>query len=135
MQTTHLPILRCSALSAPFAVLGSAVFGPGAVAAAAVSSLVVLVNLWVLAVLGPRLVGSLAANDGEGDGTAGLWAAALCGKFVLILAVFVGLVQVLPPVGLAMGFLSIPAGTVVAALLPARSDSGDRPAGTLPEEA
>jgi hypothetical protein len=101
---------------APLAVAGAAAWGGVDVAVAAASSAGVLVaNLWAWSVLGPRLVGSVAADDGG----AGLYAAALGAKTLLVLAVIaVLLTSGWSPAGLAIGLATLPAATLLAALLP-----------------
>jgi hypothetical protein len=116
-MTTDLPIVPCVLLAAPLAVAGAAFLGPAAAGAAAFSAAVVLVNLWSLSVLGPRLVASIASDDGQ----AWLWAAALCAKFVLLLALYAGMARVLSPAGLAIGLVPLPLGTLLAALAAARA--------------
>lgn len=117
-MTTNPPILRNSALALPVAVaLGAAHSGEGALGAG-LASLLVLGNLWVLSVVGPRLVKSLA--DGEFPG---LWAAALVAKFFLLVGGFVGLVQVLPPIGVAMGFVPLMVGTLATAVQLAQAEA------------
>jgi len=115
-MTTELPILRSVLISAPVAVAGAALLGADEALAATVSAGVVLLNLGIMAVLGPRLVGSVAADDGQ----AALWGAALCAKFLLLLGIYAGLVRILPPVGLAIGFVPLLLGTLLAALVSAR---------------
>ncbi len=115
-MTTELPILRSVLATAPLAVAGAAFLGTDEALAAAVSATVVLLNLGAMAILGPRMIASVAADDGQ----AALWAAALFAKFVLVLAIFAGLTQVLAPVGLAVGFVPLLLGTLLAALVSAR---------------
>jgi hypothetical protein len=123
MQTTPHPILRLSALAAPLAVAGAAAWGGAEVAAAAaVSSGVLIGNLWLWSVLGPRLVGSLAADDGG----AGLYAAALAAKTLLVLAVVAWLLTSgWSPAGLAIGLAVLPVSTLLAALLPGPSTAAE----------
>jgi hypothetical protein len=116
-MTTDLPIFRSVLLAAPLAVAGAALLGADHAIAAAASAAVVLLNLGVLAILGPRLLASIAADDGR----AVLWGVALCAKFVLLLAIFAALLRVLEPVGLAIGLTPLLLGTLLAALVSARN--------------
>jgi hypothetical protein len=114
MQTNHPPILRFSALAAPLAVAAGAAWGTDVALAAAISAGLALTNLWAWSVLGPRLVGSLAADDGG----SGLFAAALATKTLLVLGLVAWLlVSGWSPVGLALGLVPLPIGTLLAALL------------------
>lgn len=119
-MTTNPPILRNSALSLPLAVACGAAHSGEAAVAAALSSLLVLGNLWVLSVVGPRLVKSLA--DGEFPG---FWASALAAKFFLLLGGFVALTRVLPPFGVAMGFVPLLVGTLVTAVQLAQAEASE----------
>lgn len=116
-MTTNPPILRNSLLATPLAVVaGLAISVPDAFAAL-VSSVVILANLWILGVLGPRLVTSLARDESPT-----LWVVALLAKFVLLIVVFVAMLQVLPPFGLAMGFLPMLVGTLATGIQLARAE-------------
>jgi hypothetical protein len=114
-MTTNPPILRNSLLATPVAVLAGLVSSVPDAFAALVSTGVVLGNLWVLGVLGPRLVTSVA----QGESTV-LWVGALLAKIVVVIGVFVAMLQVLPPFGLAMGFLPMLVGTLVTGVQLAR---------------
>lgn len=83
-----------------------------------VGSAVVLFNLWLLSVLGPRLVASLA-----GDRSPVMWLLALFAKFVLLIAVFFSLFRVLPPYGLLLGFVPMLVGTLAAGVRMALAES------------
>lgn len=111
MTTTTPPILRNCAFASPLAILVAIPLGMDHVVAAAISTSLVLANLWALSILGPRLVQSVAKET-----FAGLWLAALGAKFILIAAILVGLVQVLPPLGVALGFVPLMVGTLVTGL-------------------
>jgi hypothetical protein len=115
-MTPELPIFRSVLLAAPLAVAGAALLGADQAPAAAASAAVVLVNLGLLALLGPRLVASVAADDGQTI----FWGAALCAKFVLLLAIYAALLRVLEPVGLAIGLTPLLLGTLLAAIVSAR---------------
>lgn len=114
MKTTPPPILRFSVFTAPFAVAAGAVWGADVALAAALSAGLTLLNLWGWSVLGPRLIGSLAGDDGG----AGLYAAALATKTLLVLGLLAWLlVSGWSPIGLALGILPLPIGTLVTALV------------------
>src|SRR5687767_10649692 len=117
-MTNNPPILRNSALVAPFAVGVGFFFGPSTALAAAISSGVVLLNLWVLSVLGPRLVQAIARNEPG----AGLFAAALVAKFLLVALATIWMASTLPPIGVALGFVPLLGGTLVTAIELARAD-------------
>ncbi len=121
-MTTTPPILRNSALTAPVAVaLAWAIWGPEHALAAALTSALLLGNLWSLSILGPRIVQGVAAPGG--DPWLGLWAGAIAAKFLLVAGAFVALAKLLPPVGMAMGFLPMLIGPFVTALQLARADT------------
>ena len=122
MTTTTPPILRNAALAMPVAVGIAALWGPDHALAATVSGLLVLANLWVLSILGPRLVTAVAREE-----LSGLWAAALAAKFLLLAAALVGLVKVLPPLGIALGFVPLLAGTLITAIQLAQQEQDSAP--------
>lgn len=125
-MTTPLPILRNSILAIPFGVLAGAVISPADAGAAFISSLVVLGNLWLLSVLSERAIAALARQheepapgspDNAGEGMdATLWMGAIGAKFVLLLLLYVGMLQVLPPFGLAMGFVPMLIGVLATGI-------------------
>lgn len=105
-------------LSVPLGVVCGAFDGVEGAVAAFVSSAVVIANLWVLSVLGPRLVTSLAREESPM-----LWAAALAAKFALLIGVFLGMLRVFPPMGVAMGFVPLLVGTLATGIQLARADA------------
>lgn len=131
-MTNTPPILRNSALTVPVVVAAAwAVWGPDHALAAALSSALLLANLWSLSVLGPRVVEGVAAPGG--DPWLGLWAAAIAAKFLLLAGAFVALARLLPPVGMAVGFVPMLLGTFLTALQLARAQAaGTSPAGPSP---
>ena len=124
-MTTNPPILANSAKIVPVAVALGLAWDLQTAAAALLSSLVVLLNLWVLSLLGPMLVRDLAKEDPR----AGLWAAALLAKFVLMAAAYAWMARSVPPIGVALGFLPMVGGTlltaVMLALAEARAEAGE----------
>lgn len=110
-MTTNPPILRNCALALPVAIGLGALWGADHALAAAASGLLVLANLWVLTILGPRLVTSIAREE-----LSALWAAALVAKFLLLAGGLLALLKVLPPLGLAFGFVPLLVGTLITAL-------------------
>jgi len=134
MKTQDPPILRNSALATPVVVLAVAlVRGPWEAVGTLVGSAVVLGNLWVLSILGPRLISALA---NERDPT--VWMASLLAKFVLLIGLFLLLFKVLPAFGLMLGFVSLMLGTLATGLeLAIREQAGESagdgdPAGSHP---
>lgn len=120
-MTTSPPILRNSLLTAPVAVLLAwALWGPDHAAAAAASTGLIAANLWVLSVLGPRVVSGFATE--EPDPWLTLWVGAIAAKFLLLVGAFMVLLRYLPPLGVAMGFVPMLAGALVTALQLARLD-------------
>jgi hypothetical protein len=119
-MTTDPPILRNSALATPFALAVGALFGWDHVLAAAVSSAVLVGNLWVLSILGPPLVRSLARGTQPA-----LWVAALLAKFVLLFGVYALLFQFLPPLGLGLGVVTLMMGTLLTGLELARRETSN----------
>ena len=117
-MTTNPPILRNCALALPVAIGVAALWGADHALAAAASGLLVLANLWVLTVLGPRFVTALAREE-----ISALWAAALLAKFILLAGLLIGLVKVLPPLGLAFGFIPLLIGTLATALQLAQEEA------------
>ena len=117
-MTTNPPILKNSALVLPFAVAVGALWGIDFAIAAAASGLLALANLWVLSVLGPRLVTAIAREE-----FSALWVAALVAKFILLAALLVGMVQFLPPLGIALGFVPLLVGTLITAVQLAQADN------------
>lgn len=113
-MTSHPPILRYSALALPLAVgpafAVSVVHGVGATC----SALLLLANFWVLSVVGPRIVAGMAKEDG--DPWMPLWVSALVAKLGLLVAAFLWLIRVFPAPAIAVGFLPILLGTLVAAV-------------------
>lgn len=108
MKTNDPPILRNSALATPFVALAVALaLGVDQAFATLVGSALVLTNIWVLSVLGPRLVNALAK---ERDAT--IWMIALLAKFVVLVGVFLLLFRLLPAFGLMLGFASLMIGTL-----------------------
>jgi hypothetical protein len=120
MTTTNPPILRNSALALPAAVALAALWGGDHAVAAAISGLLTLANLWVLTVVGPRLVTAIAREE-----LSALWAAALVAKFILLTGALIGLLRILPPLGLALGFVPLVLGTLVTALQLAALEQDD----------
>lgn len=130
MTTTDPPILRNSALATPFVVLAVGLaLGWSEALGAAVGAGLVLANLWVLSVVGPRLVSSLAreelasrgvGNDPSGGSAPGtgatsppvFWMVALLAKFVLLIGAFALLFRFLPAFGLLLGFVPLMLGTL-----------------------
>jgi hypothetical protein len=112
MTTNDPPILRYGALSAPaVAICVGAVLGLEHGAGTAVGSAVVLTNFWVLSVLGPRVVASVARDEPPT-----FWVLALLAKFVVLIGGFFLLFQVLPPFGLLLGFVPMVVGTLAAGI-------------------
>lgn len=104
------PILRYGALSVPVVALCSgAALGLDHGVGTAVGSGVVLLNFWVLSVLGPRVVASLAREE-----IPTFWVMALVAKFVVLIGLFFLLFQILPPFGLLLGFVPVMLGTLAA---------------------
>lgn len=121
-MTTHPPILRNSVLATPITLGVAAVFGlatgsPSAsraaelAVAAAVSSGVVLLNLWVLSVLVPPMIRAIARQEAPL-----LWSSALVAKFILLFVTYYLLFQFLPPFGLGLGFISLMVGTLITGI-------------------
>jgi hypothetical protein len=102
----------------PLAVVAGLLNSTNDAVAALVSSAVVLGNLWILSVLGPRLVKSIAREESPV-----LWVAAILAKFVLLMVLFVAMLKVLPPFGLVMGFLPMLVGTLVTGIQLAREET------------
>jgi hypothetical protein len=119
-MTTNPPILPNSALVVPIAVALGFLWGPDTAATALLSSIVSLSNLWVLSILGPRLVSAIAREE---QGIAALCAVAIAGKFLLVAAIYAWMAQHLPPYGIALGFLPMLGGTLITALVIARADA------------
>ena len=120
-MTNSPPILRNSLLTAPVAVLLAwALWGSDHALAAAVSSALIAANLWVLSVVGPRVVSGFASE--EPDPWLTLWVGAIASKFLLLVGAFLVLLRFLPPLGVAMGFVPMLAGALVTALQHARLD-------------
>jgi hypothetical protein len=85
--------------------------------AAAISGVLVLFNLWLYSVLGPRLVTAVARQEGLG-----LWGAALLAKMVLMVGSVWLLLTFLPPQGVALGFVPLMLGTLATGVQLAMSD-------------
>jgi hypothetical protein len=98
-------------------VAGAALLGVDHAVAAGVAGALVLLNLWVLSVLGPRVVRSLARGEPPT-----LWVAAIGAKFVLFVGAFVLLLKALPPLGIALGFVPLLAGTLITGIWLAAQD-------------
>ena len=130
-MTNHPPILRCSVLALPLAVGPAFAVSVEHALAATCSSLLLLLNFWVLATLGPRVVSGFAAP--EGDPWLALWISALGAKLVLLVGAFLLLVKVFPPPAVAVGFLPILLGTLGAAVHLARTLEADAPGPTASE--
>lgn len=139
MTTTMTPpILRNFVLASPIAILGAAPLGVDHVVAAALSTALVMANLWALSILGPRLVQSVAKESFPG-----LWLAALGAKFTLIAMALVGMVKFLPLMGIALGFVPLVIGTLVTGLQLAQQQAAEEalqaaglsPVDVSPEEA
>jgi hypothetical protein len=112
MTTTDPPILRNSALAAPLVVVAVAlVLGPMEAVGTAVGSAAMIGNLWLLSLLAPRFVASMADESSSGASPA-FWAVALLAKFVLLIGLFVGLFEVLPAFGVALGFVPLMVGAL-----------------------
>ena len=112
-MTNHpLMIVKNCALALPLGVVAGALYGAEHALAAGLSSLVLLANLWALSVLGPRVVHSLARGESPV-----FWMVAIGAKFVLLMAIFLGLVRVLPAIGLAMGFVPLIVGTLATGIV------------------
>ena len=119
-MTQNPPILPNSALCVPLAVALGFLWGLEGAATALLSSLVVLSNLWVLSILGPRLVAAVAREE---QGVAALCGAAIVAKFVLVAGIYVWMAKHLPPQAIALGFLPMLGGTLITALVLARADA------------
>jgi hypothetical protein len=112
MTNNDPPILRYGALSAPaVAICVGAALGLDHGVGAAVGAAVVLLNFWVLSVLGPRVVASVARDEPPT-----FWILALLAKFVLLIGGFFLLFQVLPAFGLLLGFVPMMIGTLAAGI-------------------
>jgi hypothetical protein len=121
MTINDPPILRNSALAAPLVVLGVALtLGAGDAVGAAIGSAVVLVNLWVLSVLGPRLVKALARDE-----STVLWMVALAAKFVLLIGTFFVLLRTVSPFGLMLGFVPLMVGALGTGMQLALQESAE----------
>lgn len=101
----------------PLAVVAGLLNSVPDAVAALVSSVAVLANLWILSVLGPRLVKSIAREESPV-----LWVVAILAKFVLLMVLFVAMLKVLPPFGLAMGFVPMLVGTLITGIQLAREE-------------
>lgn len=119
-MTTNPPILANSVLVAPFAVALGFLWGLETAATALLSSVVALTNLWVLSILGPRLVRAIARDE---QGVAALCGAAIVAKFLLVAAIYAWMAQHLPPYGIALGFVPMLGGTLITAVVIARADA------------
>ncbi|MEZ4237233.1 MAG: hypothetical protein R3F59_13995 [Myxococcota bacterium] len=109
-MTEDPPILRYAALSAPaVAVCVAAGLGVDHGLATAVGSALVLLNFWLLSLLGPRVVASVARDEPPV-----FWVLALLAKFVLLVGAFALLFRVLPAFGLMLGFVPMLVGTLGA---------------------
>jgi hypothetical protein len=124
-MTNHPPILRYSALALPLAIGPAFWVSLGHGVGATLSAVLLLVNFWVLATLGPRVVAGFAAE--EGDPWLALWVGALGAKFALLVGAFVWLASTFPPVAVAIGFLPILLGTLGAAVQMAREAEAAAP--------
>lgn len=136
MMTTP-QILRNSVLSIPVGVLAGACASWEDAGAALLSSIVCVANLWSLSILTERAIDALASQQGpepldgqepgaeaRGDGFASaLWFGAIAAKFILLLLLYWGMLQVLPPFGLAMGFVPLMVGIFITGLLQARTQT------------
>jgi hypothetical protein len=117
------------------AVVVGSVLGVDQGIACLVGSAAVLGNVWVLSILGPRLVGALARGRDPW-----LWSVALFAKFFLVIGLFLLMYRVLPAFGLLLGFVPLMLGTLATGLqLAAREDSipsdgGPRPPAPHGEE-
>lgn len=117
-MTNDPPILRNSLIATPITVGLASSFGVDHAVAAGVSSALVLVNFWVLSVLGPPIVRALARGESPA-----LWVAALLAKFALFFGAYYLLFQILPPFGLGLGFVSLLIGTLLTGIQLARQDA------------
>src|SRR5262245_4678605 len=110
-MTNNPPILRNSLLALPVAPLVGLTSSVTDAVAALLSGLMVVGNLWVLSVLAPRLIRSIARGESPA-----LWMAALLAKFALLVLLWGALLRNLPALGLVMGFLPMLVGTLVTGL-------------------
>ena len=113
------PILQFSALAAPFVALGTAaLIDVDHALGTLVGSIVVLFNFWLLSVLGPRVVASVAREEPPT-----FWVIALLAKFMLLIGAFFVLFRFLPPFGLLLGFVPMVIGTLAAGVQAALIES------------
>lgn len=132
-MTNNPPILQNSALVVPLAVGAGLFWGTDTALTALLSSIVALSNLWVLSILGPRLVMAIAREE---QGMAVLCGAGITAKFLFVAAAYVWMAKTLPPVGVALGFLPMLGGTLITAVILAKADldadlhTGHGPTGT-----
>ena len=118
-RTADPPILAASAIAVVPVVVGVWVtLGPEHALGAAVGSCLVLFNLWLLSVLGPRVVASLAKDEPPT-----MWVLALMAKFAILVGGFFALFQVLPAYGLLLGFVPMLLGTLGAGVRLALAES------------
>jgi hypothetical protein len=126
-MTKQPPILQSSALVVPFAVALGLLWGRDTAVATLLSSIVALSNLWVLSILGPRMVTAAARDE---QGMALICGAGITAKFLLVCALYVWMAKTLPPIGVAFGFVPMLGGTLITALILARADDAQaNPAG------
>src|SRR6476646_11949432 len=121
-MTNNPPILQNSALVVPVSVAVGLLWGVDTAGTALLSSVVALSNLWVLSILGPRLVMAVAREE---QGMAVLCGAGIVAKFVFVAAAYVWMAKNLPPNGVALGFVPMLGGTLITALVLARADLQD----------
>lgn len=119
-MTQNPPILPSSALVVPIAVALGFFWGLEGAATALLSSLVALSNLWVLSILGPRLVAAIAREE---QGMAALCGLGIVAKFLLVAGLYAWMATHLPPQAVALGFLPMLGGTLITALVLARADA------------
>ncbi|MBX2799383.1 MAG: hypothetical protein KTR31_17035 [Myxococcales bacterium] len=108
---TNPPIFRNSILTWPVGVAIGAAIGTDYALAAGVSGALCVANIWVLSVLGPRLVSSVAKEE-----FAGMWLAALGAKFVILAGLLLALVRIFPPLGVGLGFVPLLLGTLITGI-------------------
>lgn len=135
-STPELPLLRNCALSWPVAVGVAAGWGSQHALAAGICGGLVIGNLWLLSVLGSKLVEAIAKEDSS----AALWMAALLAKFLLFAGLLALAGRTLPPLGLALGFVPLLLGTLLTGIelavrQPADFETtGGGPAGAAPTD-
>ena len=110
-MTINRLLLRNAALCVPVSVGLGVLWSWDHAVAALISCLVVVVNLWVLSILGPRVVMSLSKQQNPT-----FWMALLGLKFIVLACVLIVLVRGYPPVGVALGFVPLVLGGLITGI-------------------